>query len=75
MSLNDVAQWLGYGSMLVGAVALFAAMLFFAALACVTFSNKTAQALRAGWDLRTLRDHMRRLEAEGKVSKRTGVKP
>jgi hypothetical protein len=72
--MNDIAQWLGYGVMVAGGAIIIAAALFFAALACVTFSNKMAKALRAGWDLKTLRDHMRHLEAEGKVRKTTGVK-
>ncbi|MBM6442380.1 hypothetical protein JQF37_01900 [Pseudomonas sp. MIL9] len=73
--MNDIAQWLGYGVMVAGGALIIAAVLFFTALACVTFSNKMAKALRAGWDLKTLRDHMRQLETEGKVSKKTGVKP
>lgn len=73
--MNNIAQWLGYGVMVAGGALIIAAILFFTALACVTFSNKMAKAVRAGWDLKTLRDHMRLLEAEGKVSKKTGVKP
>ena len=75
MSMNAIALWLGYGSMIVGGALLIAAMLFVVGCALAAVANKSLRALIRIYDLKTLRTTMRQLEAEGKVSKKTGVKP
>jgi hypothetical protein len=75
MTMNSIALWLGYGSMIVGGVALIAAMLFVVGCALAAVANKSLRALIRIYDLKTLRTTMRQLEAEGKVSRTTGVKP
>ena len=73
MTLNAIALWLGYGSMMVGGLVLIAAMLFVAGCALAAIANKSLRALIRIYDLKTLRATMRQLEADGKVSKKTGV--
>ena len=73
MSLNSIALWLGYGSMIVGSVVLLAAVLLLASLSCVVIANRGMKALIRIYDLGTLRKTMRQLEAEGKVSKKSEV--
>lgn len=73
MSMNAIALWLGYGSMIVGGVLLIAAMLFVVGCALAAVANKSLRALIRIYDLKTLRATMRQLEADGKVSKKTGV--
>ena len=73
--MNDFAQWLGYGVMLCAAVAALAVILFVLAYVCVRIVNKWFKAMMYAYDLNTLRKAMRQLEAEGKVSKKTGVRP
>lgn len=73
MSMNAIALWLGYGSMIVGGALLIAAMLFVVGCALAAVANKSLRALIRIYDLKTLRTTMRQLEAEGKVSKKTGV--
>ena len=75
MTLDSIALWLGYGSMIVGGLLIIAAMLFVAGCALAAIANKSLRALIRIYDLKTLRKTMRQLEAEGKVSKSTGVKP
>lgn len=70
MTIDSIALWLGYGVMTIGGAILVVAALFFVALACANFSNVIGRNLRAGWDLSTLRDQMRQLEAEGKVKRK-----
>ena len=73
MTLESIALWLGYGVMLVGGALLVAAMLLAIILVLSAKINLIGKYLRFHWDLKTLRNTMRRLEAEGKVSKKTGV--
>ena len=73
MTLNSIAFWLGYGSMVVGAVLLIGSMLFVGGCALAAVANKSMRALIRIYDLKTLRATMRQMEAEGKVSKKTGV--
>lgn len=73
MTLNSIALWLGYGSMIVGSVLLIASILFVAGCALAAIANKSLRALICIYDIKTLRATMRQLEAEGKVSKKTGV--
>ncbi|WLH42096.1 hypothetical protein [Pseudomonas sp. FP2254] len=73
MSLSSIALWLGYGSMIVGAVLLITSMLFVVGCALAAVANKNLRALIRIYDLKTLRATMRQLEAEGKVSKKTGA--
>lgn len=73
MSMNAIALWLGYGSMIVGGALLIAAMLFVVGCALAAVANKSLRALIRIYDLKTLRTTMRQLEAEGTVSKKTGV--
>jgi hypothetical protein len=75
MTLNSIALWLGYGVMLVGGFLSVAAMLLAVGLVLSAKVNLIGKYLRFYWDLNTLRKTMRQLEAEGKVSKSTGVKP
>lgn len=75
MTMDSIALWLGYGVMLVGGVLVVAAMLLAISLAVSAKVNLIGKYLRFHWDLKTLRTTMRQLEAEGKVSKTTGVKP
>ena len=73
MTLDSIALWLGYGSMIVGGLLLIAAMLFVGGTALAVIANKGLSALIRVYDLKTLRATMRQLEVEGKVNKRTGV--
>lgn len=73
MTVSSIALWLGYGSMIVGAVLLITSMLFVVGCALAAVANKSLRALIRIYDLKTLRATMRQLEAEGKVSKKTGV--
>ena len=73
MTLDTIALWLGYGSMIVGGVVLIAAMLFVVCCALAAHANNSLRALIRIYDLKILRATMRQLEAEGKVSKKTGV--
>lgn len=75
MTLDSIAMWMGYGSMMVGGVALIAAMLFVGGTVIAVIANKNLAALIRIYDLKTLRATMRQLEAEGKVSKKAGVRP
>lgn len=73
MTLDSIALWLGYGSMIVGAVLLITSTLFVGGCALAAVANKSLRALIRIYDLKILRATMRQLEAEGKVSKKTGV--
>lgn len=73
--MNEIAQWIGYGVMVFSAVGVLALILFVLSYACVTIVNKWIKAMMRAYDLNTLRKTMRQLEAEGKVSKTTGVRP
>ncbi|NWB40903.1 MULTISPECIES: hypothetical protein [unclassified Pseudomonas] len=75
MTLDSIALWLGYGSMLVGGSLLVLMMLIVVAVVLNAKINLLGKYLQFYWDLKTLRATMRQLEAEGKVSKTTGVKP
>ncbi|MCF5059093.1 hypothetical protein GIW54_21595 [Pseudomonas proteolytica] len=75
MTIDSIALWLGYGVMMVGGGLLVAAMLLAVSLVLSAKVNLIGKYLRFHWDLMTLRTTMRQLEAEGKVSKSTGVKP
>ncbi|MBL7231637.1 MAG: hypothetical protein JJK56_27050 [Pseudomonas sp.] len=75
MTIDSIALWLGYGVMMVGGALLVAAMLLAISLVLSAKVNLIGKYLRFHWDLKTLRTTMRQLEAEGKVSKSTGVKP
>lgn len=72
--MNEIAQWIGYGVMVCAAVGIVALILFVLSYACVTIVNKWIKTMMRAYDLGTLRKTMRQLEAEGKVSKSTGVK-
>ncbi|MGO2705615.1 MAG: hypothetical protein ACTIOI_02685 [Pseudomonas helleri] len=74
MTLDSIALWLGYGSMIVGAVLLITSMLFVGGCTFAAVANKSLRALIRIYDLKTLSATMRQLEAEGKVSMKTGVK-
>ena len=73
MNLDSIALWLGYGSMIVGGLLVIAARLFVVGCGLAAISNKSLRALIRIYDLKTLRAAMRQLEAEGKVSRKTGV--
>lgn len=73
--MNALAMWLGYAVMACAGTALVALVLFVLACACVTIVNRWIKAMMRAYDLNTLRKTMRQLEAEGKVSKKTGVRP
>ena len=75
MTIDSIALCLGYGVMAGAAVAVLAAVLFVLSGVCVYIVNKWIKAMMCAYDLNTLRKTMRQLEAEGKVSKSTGVKP
>lgn len=75
MTIDSIALWLGYGVMVCAAVALLALVLFVLSYVCVYSTNKLINALWKAYDLKTLGKTMRQLEAEGKVSKKPGVKP
>ena len=75
MSLDSIALWLGYGVMLVGGATLVLAMLVVAGLAINAKIGLIGKYLKYNHDLKTLRETMRQLEAEGVVSKAAGVKP
>jgi len=75
MTINLIALWLGYGVMVCAAVALLALVLFVLSYVCVYSTNKWIKSMMHAYDLKTLRATMRQLEAEGKVSKKPGVKP
>ena len=74
MTLDSIALWLGYGVMVAGGMALVLVLLIVAALLLNAKITLLGKYLRFYWDLKTLRATMRRLEAEGKVSKKTEVK-
>lgn len=71
--MNEIAQWIGYGVMVCSAVGFLTLILFVLSYVCVTIVNKWIKAMMRAYDLGTLRKTMRQLEAEGKVSKKTGV--
>ncbi|MNH38290.1 hypothetical protein D3C79_993010 [compost metagenome] len=73
--MNALAMWLGYAVMACAGTALVALVLFALSYVCVTIVNKWIKAMMRAYDLNTLRKTMRQLEAEGKVSKKTGVRP
>ncbi len=73
MTIDSIALWLGYGVMMVGGALLVAAMLLAVSLVLSAKVELIGKYLRFYWDLKTLRTTMRQLEAEGKVSKKTGV--
>lgn len=73
--MNDFAMWLGYAVMACAGTALVALVLFALSYGCVTIVNKWIKAMMRAYDLNTLRKTMRQLESEGKVSKKTGVRP
>lgn len=73
MNLESIALWLGYVSMIAGGTVLIAAILFVIGCALAGIANKSLRALIRIYDLKTLRATMRQLEAEGKVSMKTGV--
>lgn len=75
MTIDSIALWLGYCVMMVGGALAVAAMLLVSSLVLSAKVNLIGKYLRFHWDLKTLRTTMRQLEAEGKVSKKTGVKP
>lgn len=70
--MNEAAQWIGYGVMLTGALALLALVLFVLAYTCVYSANKAMKALTYIYDLNTLKKTMRQLETEGKVKRKGG---
>jgi len=72
--MNEIAQWIGYGVMVCSAVGVAALILFVLSYVCVTIVNKWIKAMMRAYDLNTLRQTMRKLEAEGKVSKKSGVR-
>ena len=72
--MNEIAQWIGYGVMVCSAVGVVALILFVLSYVCVTIVNKWIKAMMRAYDLNTLRQTMRKLEAEGKVSKKSGVR-
>ena len=74
MTIDSIALWLGFGVMLVGGALMLLLMLIATALALNAKINLLGKYLRFLWDLNTLRSTMRQLEAEGKVSKKSGVK-
>ena len=74
MTIDSIALWLGYGVILAGGLFLLSAILFIVCSAIDTIANKSLNALIRIYDLKTLRETMRQLEAEGKVSKKSGVK-
>ncbi|MGP5476890.1 hypothetical protein [Pseudomonas helleri] len=74
MALDSIALWLGYGVMLVGGAVLVLSLLIVAALLLNSKIKLLGNYLQFYWDLKTLRATMRQLEAEGKVSKKAGVK-
>lgn len=75
MTLDSIALWLGYGVMIVGGALLVTAMLLAVGLVISAKINLIGKYLRFHWDLTALRSAMRQLEAEGKVSKKTGIAP
>lgn len=75
MTIDLIALWLGYGVMLVGGALIVLLMLIAIALVLNAKINLLGKYLSFCWDLKTLRSTMRQLEAEGKVSKKPGVKP
>ena len=74
MTLDSIALWLGFGVMLVGGALTLLLMLIAIALVLNAKINLLGKYLRFHWDLKTLRSTMRQLEAEGRVSKKSGVK-
>ena len=72
--MNEIAQWIGYGVMVCSAVGVVALILFVMSYVCVTIVNKWIKAMMRAYDLNTLRQTMRKLEVEGKVSKKSGVR-
>ena len=73
--MNEIAQLIGYGVMVCSAAGVLALTLFVLSYVCVTIVNKWIKTMMRAYDLGTLRKTMRQLEAEGKVSKKAGVKP
>lgn len=73
--MNDIAMWLDYAVMACAGTAVVAVLLFALAYACVTIVNRWIKAMMRAYDLNILRQTMRQLESEGKVSKKTGVRP
>jgi|GEM_PF-3470246 len=71
MTLESIALWLGYGSMVGGGVLLISAALFVVGCAIAAVANKSSRALIRIYDLKTLRATMRQLEA----SKKAGGQP
>ncbi|MGO2450900.1 hypothetical protein [Pseudomonas taetrolens] len=74
MTIDSIALWLGFGVMLVGGALTLLLMLIAIALVLNAKINLLGKYLRFHWDLKTLRSTMRQLEAEGRVSKKSGVK-
>ena len=74
MTIDSIALWLGFGVMLVGGALTLLLMLIAIALVLNAKINLLGKYLRFHWDLKTLREAMRQLEAEGKVSKKSEVK-
>lgn len=78
MTLDSIASWLGYGVMLVGGITLVLVLVLALLIVAALFLNSKIKLLgkylQFYWDLKTLRATMRQLEAEGKVSKKVGVK-
>ena len=70
MTLDSIALWLGYGSMLVGGSILVLLLLTVVAVALNAEIELLGKHLRFYWDLKTLHATMRQLEKEGKVSGR-----
>jgi hypothetical protein len=68
--MNEIAQWIGYGVMVAGAIALLALVLFVLSYICVRSVNKWIKSMMYSYDLNTLRKTMRQLEAEGKVKRK-----
>lgn len=75
MTIDSIALWLGYGVMIVAGATMVVAMLVVAGLVINAKIGLIGKYLKFNHDLKTLRATMRQLEAEGKVSKATGVKP
>ena len=73
MTLDSIALWLGYGVMMVGGALLVVAIPLAISLVLSAKVDLIGKYLRFYWDLKTLRATMRQLEAEGKVSRKTGV--
>ena len=66
MTLDSIALWLGYGSMIVGAVLLITSMLFVGGCAFAAVANKSLRALIRIYDLKTLLQSSRPILWTGK---------